>query len=72
MLDTIAGIGLDIRPQAMGLSWDQLKEGLRSIEGYANSLPLWHSIAHDVTITPGFIKDLKAKLEKAYDHSVGR
>jgi glycerol dehydrogenase-like iron-containing ADH family enzyme len=68
MLDTIAGIGLDVRPQAMGLSWDQAAEGLTGMRAYVNTLPLWHSMAHDVTITPGFIANLKQRLDRAYAH----
>ncbi|MGI9507094.1 MAG: iron-containing alcohol dehydrogenase [Geminicoccaceae bacterium] len=68
MLDTIAGIGLDIRPEAMGLTWDQLKEGLRTMRPYVNEVGLWHSIAHDAPITDGFISDLKKKLDQAYAH----
>jgi len=68
MLDTIAGIGLDVRPQAMGLNWDQAIEGLTGMRAYVNTLPLWHSMAHDVTITPGFIADLKQRLDRAYAH----
>ncbi len=66
MLDTIASIGLDIRPTAMGLSWDQFEEGLTMMRRYVNAVGLWHSIAHDATISPGFIADLKKKLLKAY------
>ncbi len=68
MLDTISGIGLDIRPQAMGITWDQFVEGLTGMKDYIATLPLWHSLAHDSTITPGFISDLKRKLEKSYSH----
>ena len=68
MLDTIASIGLDIRPEAMGLSWDQLESGLKDMKRYVNSVELWHSIAHDATISDGFIKDLKRNLEAAYKH----
>ncbi len=57
---------LDIRPEAMGLSWDQLEEGLRSMQAYVNEVGLWHSIAHDATITDGFITDLRKKLNNAY------
>jgi glycerol dehydrogenase-like iron-containing ADH family enzyme len=67
MLDAIAGIGLDVRPQAMGLSWAQAEEGLTGMRSYINSLPLWHSLAHDATITPGFIADLKLRLDRAYE-----
>ncbi len=68
MLDVIAGIGLDVRPEAMGLSWAQLEEGLTGMRGYVRSLPLWHSIAHDAEITPGFLRDLRARLDIAYAH----
>ncbi|MFN0114240.1 MAG: iron-containing alcohol dehydrogenase [Paracoccaceae bacterium] len=68
MLDTIAGIGLDVRPEAMGLTWDQATEGLTGMRAYISTLPLWHSMAHDVTITPGFVADLKRRLDRAYEH----
>ncbi len=68
LLDVIARIGLDIRPEAMGLSWTALEEGLTTMRGYLATLPLWHSIAHDVAITPGFIADLRRRLDRAYAH----
>ena len=68
MMDTIAGIGLDVRPEAMGLTWDQAVEGLTGMRAYVNTLPLWHSMAHDVAITSGFIADLKVRLDRAYAH----
>ena len=68
MLDTIAGIGLDIRPPAMGLTWDQAAEGLTGMRAYVATLPLWHSLAHDVTITPAFVADLRRRLDRAYAH----
>ena len=68
MLDTISSIGLDIRPKAMGLTWDQLVEGLKMLRGYVNEVGLWHSIAHDLNISDGFISDLKGRLDKAYQH----
>lgn len=68
LLDVIARIGLDIRPEAMGLTWAQLEEGLRTMRAYISSQPLWHSIAHDAEITPGFIGDLRRRLDRAYAH----
>jgi hypothetical protein len=66
MLDAITRIGLDIRPPAMGLTWDQAAEGLMGMRGYLETLPLWHSIAHDAAITPGFVRDLRRRLDAAY------
>lgn len=68
MLDTIAGIGLDVRPEAMGLTWDQAVEGLTGMRSYISGLPLWHSLAHDAEITPGFVADLRSRLQRAYAH----
>lgn len=68
MLDTISGVGLDIRPEAMGLTWDQFEDGLRTMRSYVNEVGLWHSIAHDVTISSGFISDLRETLASAYAH----
>ena len=68
MLDTISSIGLDIRPEAMGLTWDQLVEGLKLLRSYVNEVGLWHSIAHDVNISDGFIRDLQNRLNQAYQH----
>jgi hypothetical protein len=68
MMDAISGIGLDVRPQAMGLSWAQAEEGLTGMRSYINSLPLWHSLAHDAAITPGFIADLRRRLDRGYEH----
>ena len=66
MLDTISGIGLDIRPEAMGLTWHQLEEGLRTMRAFVNEAGLWHSIAHDVQVTDGFVADLRRRLASAY------
>ena len=68
MMDAISSIGLDVRPEAMGLDWRQAEEGLTGMRSYIKTLPLWHSLAHDAEITPGFIGDLKKRLTAAYAH----
>jgi glycerol dehydrogenase-like iron-containing ADH family enzyme len=71
MLDAIASIGLDVRPEAMGLTWAEAEEGLRGMRAHVNGLPLWHSLAHDAEITPGFVADLRRRLDRAYAHREG-
>jgi glycerol dehydrogenase-like iron-containing ADH family enzyme len=68
MLDVIARIGLDVRPEAMGLTWSQFVEGLTAMRSYIRTLPLWHSLAHDADISRGFIADLRSRLDRAYAH----
>lgn len=71
MLETISSIGLDIRPEAMGLTWDQLTEGIKAMKSYVNEVGLWHSIAHDAVISDGFITELRNRLDRAYRHKAG-
>jgi hypothetical protein len=52
----------------MGLRWEELEAGLLAMRDYVRSQPLWHSIAHDSPITPGFLGDLRRRLDKAYAH----
>jgi len=68
ILDTMARIGLDCRPEAMGLTWDQLTEGLKTMRFYVNEVGLRHSIADDADISNAFIQDLKRQLDNAYAH----
>jgi hypothetical protein len=68
MLDVISRIGLDVRPEAMGLSWDQFAEGAMAMRSYISTLPLWHSLAHDAEITPALLSDLRTRLGRAYAH----
>ena len=66
ILDTIVRVGLDIRPSAMGIGWDQIEQALLSLRDYVKRAGLWHSIAHDITIAPAFVRDLRNQIERAY------
>lgn len=68
ILEPIVRIGLDIRPEAMGISWKQVEEALVAMRNYVNEVGLWHSIAHDTTVTSGFVADLKKHIDTAYAH----
>ena len=66
MLETIVHIGLDIRPEAMGITWEDVTEALTGLKPFVHEADLWRSIAHDVTITPAFVRDLRERLDAAY------
>lgn len=66
MLAAIVNVGLDIRPQAMGISWKQVEEALADLRDFVRAKKLWHSIAHDAEITPKFASDLRDLVEGAY------
>lgn len=66
MLEAIHHIGLDIRPEAMGITWEQTTEALCGLSDFVHKAGLWHSIAHDATITPAFAATLQRNIEARY------
>lgn len=66
MLDAMATVGVDIRPESMGITWEQVEEALVNLQDFVKEKGLWHSIAHDVKIEPAFVKDLRDRVESAY------
>jgi len=66
MLDYIIRAGVDIRPEAMDITWQDLGNALIKMKGYINKIGLWHSIAHDKIIDEKFVADLKLKIDNKY------
>lgn len=66
ILDAIVNIGLDIRPEAMGISWADVTEALTGLRKFVHDAGLWRSIAHDIEITPKFVDELRQRLEARY------
>ncbi len=66
MLRTMHRVGLDIRPEAMGVTWQEVATALFNLRGYVERNGLWHSIAHDVEIRQDFVDRVRAGVEAAY------
>lgn len=66
MLDAIHRVGVDIRPEAMGITWDDTARALKDLADYVRRAGLWYSIAHDAVIDDGFIDMLKGSIEAKY------
>lgn len=66
MLRAFHHVGLDIRPEAMGVTWDDVARALAGLRGFVRDAGLWHSIAHDVEIGPDFVRDLRHRIEALY------
>jgi glycerol-1-phosphate dehydrogenase [NAD(P)+] len=45
MAAAIARAGVDIRPEAMGVTWDDVDEALRTLGRYVREVDLWFSVA---------------------------
>ena len=66
MFDYIIRAGVDIRPDAMGINWNDMSNALINMKSYVNKIGLWHSIVHDKDIDENFVADLKIKIDNKY------
>ncbi len=67
MLAAIQRAGVDIRPEAMGVTWDDVGESMRTLAGYVRSAGLWFSVADAVPIDEAFIDGIRERVSAAYE-----
>ncbi|MBK8908997.1 MAG: iron-containing alcohol dehydrogenase [Rhodospirillales bacterium] len=66
MLDAIHRVGVDIRPEAMGITWNEAAIALADLREYVRRAGLWYGIAHDAVIDHAFIDKLRGNIEAKY------
>ncbi len=66
MLHCMHDIGLDIRPEAMQVTWQDVAAALFALRDFVRENGLWYSIAHDVEITQGFVDEVQRNVEGVY------
>ena len=66
MLDAFVNIGLDIRPEAMDVTWDDVTNALTGLRQFVRDAGLWYSIAHDYEFDAQFVAKLRERFDAAY------
>ena len=66
MLDYIFKAGVDIRPEAMNITWEDVKTSLINLKTFLNNSSLWHSIVHDMQLDEYFYEKVKDSIEEKY------
>ena len=66
MLNAIVRAGVDIRPQAMGLSWGEVSHALKNMSRFVREAGLWYGIFHDAVIEQPFCDLVRDHVESAY------
>jgi glycerol-1-phosphate dehydrogenase [NAD(P)+] len=59
MLNAIHRVGVDIRPEAMGITWDDVSHALKNLSSFVRQGGLWYGIAHEAQIDDTFVAQLK-------------
>jgi glycerol dehydrogenase-like iron-containing ADH family enzyme len=62
MLGAIHHVGVDIRPEAMGVTWADVAEAMRQLAGYVEQAGLFYTIASDKPITEDFIERVRERI----------
>ncbi len=66
MLAAIARAGVDMRPEAMGISWDDVSHALLNMREFVRRAGLWYGIYHDAEIDQAFVELVRENVEAAY------
>jgi glycerol-1-phosphate dehydrogenase [NAD(P)+] len=66
MLAALLRAGVDIRPEAMGVTWDDAAEAMRTLPAYVRDAGLWYTAVDVKPITEELIADVRRMVEDAY------
>ncbi|MFL5777036.1 MAG: iron-containing alcohol dehydrogenase [Chloroflexota bacterium] len=65
MAAALVRAGVDVRPEAMGVTWDEVDEALRTLQSYVREVGLWFTIADVVPATDEHIGRVRELVERA-------
>lgn len=66
MLQLIHRAGVEIRPEAMGITWDDVSAALKYLSTYVKKAGLWYTTANDFVVTNQFINKCRSKILDLY------
>ena len=66
LLAAVAHLGVDIRPSAMDVTWEDVFASMRGLRDFVNREGLPYGIAHDFEVTDTFLNGAKSRIEEAF------
>jgi glycerol-1-phosphate dehydrogenase [NAD(P)+] len=66
MLETLHRTGVDIRPEAMGVSWEDAAKALRQLAWYVRYADLWFTVADVRPVTDELVERARDRLYATY------
>ena len=71
MVAELARAGVDIRPEAMGVTWDDVGEAMRTLPAYVRQAGLWFSVADTGPITDEHVARVRALVDGTIGPEIG-
>ena len=66
MVAALARVGVDIRPEAMGVTWDDAEAAMRTLGTFVREAGLWHSVADERVVDDSIVDEVRERLLGAY------
>jgi glycerol dehydrogenase-like iron-containing ADH family enzyme len=66
MAAAMARVGVDIRPEAMGVTWDDVGEALRTLPTFVRDAGLWFTVADTMTIGDEHVARVREVVDAAF------
>jgi glycerol-1-phosphate dehydrogenase [NAD(P)+] len=66
MLAALHRAGVDIRPEAMGITWGDVAEAVRTLPGYVREAGLWFTVVDAVAVDDSLAERARAGIEATY------
>jgi glycerol-1-phosphate dehydrogenase [NAD(P)+] len=66
ILAALVRVGVDIRPEAMGVTWDDVGEALRTLPSFVRDAGLWFTVADTRSIGDDVVERVRAGVGAAY------
>ena len=66
ILQTIHRAGVDIRPEAMGITWHDVAYALKNLPAFVTQAGLWYGIAHEANVDDAFVDDIRRRVTEVF------
>ena len=66
MLTALHRVGVDIRPEAMGVTWADVAQCLESLEEFVQRSGLWFTVANTVPVPSSFVDEVREGVTALY------
>ena len=66
--EAVAQIGVDIRPESMGLTWEDVDATMLGLRDFVREYNLPYGIAHDFPVDRAFLDELRRSVDRSSEH----
>ena len=66
ILAAIQRAGVDIRPQAMGITWDDAANALYRLSSFVPDAGLWYTVADEMRVTDALVAQVRDRVEDTF------